>query len=195
MLLSTRPDLVQRIFKGHTLLTQAHNQPFPDVDWVISYGHRHIIKPDVIAKYKGRILNVHWAYLPYNRGADPNLWAWYDGTPHGVTVHHIDEGLDTGPIVLQLKVNFLHPEKHTLETSYAELQGHAIYALQTVWQGIVMGKELPSLQQDGQGSYHRVKDREKISLPAGWKTPVEYVQDQGRRDRGQTIIHSSNHRG
>jgi len=187
MLLTTRPDLIQHIFKDHTILTQAHNQPFVDCDYVISYGHRHIIKPEVIEKYRGRIFNVHWSLLPWNRGADCNLWSWFDDTPKGVTVHHIDEGLDTGDIALQLKVRFLNPEKETLESSYRHLQDHALFALESVWSWIVAGKEIPAIKQEGKGTLHRVKDREKIVLPAGWKTPVEFVEDMGRISRGQAI--------
>jgi len=56
-----------------------------DPDFIISYGYRHIITPDIIDamsdKVRGdRIINLHISYLPYNRGSDPNLWSWLNDT-------------------------------------------------------------------------------------------------------------------
>jgi len=52
-------------------------------DLIISYGYRHIISKHVIATAKRPIINLHIAYLPYNRGAHPSFWAFYDRTPSG----------------------------------------------------------------------------------------------------------------
>lgn len=46
-------------------------------------------------------MNLHISYLPWNKGADPNFWSCIDGTPAGVTLHHIDAGVDTGDIIAQ----------------------------------------------------------------------------------------------
>src|SRR5690606_4616175 len=70
-------------------------------DLVVSFGYRHIIKQHVLETSRRPCLNLHMSYLPYNRGAHPNCWSWMDGTPSGVTIHEIDSGLDTGPIVAQ----------------------------------------------------------------------------------------------
>eukprot|EP00392_Amoebophrya_sp_AT5.2_P019205 g19951.t1 len=63
-------------------------------DYCVSYGYRHIIRTPVIEGMfdRKRIINLHISYLPYNRGADPNLWSILERTPPGVTIHHIDEG-------------------------------------------------------------------------------------------------------
>ena len=75
-------------------------------DFVVSYGYRHILKGDLINSSDCPIFNLHISYLPYNRGAHPNFWSFYDNTPAGVTIHLIDEGVDTGPIVSQKYVYF-----------------------------------------------------------------------------------------
>src|SRR6202140_2019891 len=50
-------------------------------------------------------LNVHPSLLPVNRGPDPLFWTFYEGHREtGVTIHRMDEGLDTGPIVAQEKI-------------------------------------------------------------------------------------------
>ena len=56
------------------------------------------------------IVNLHISYLPWNRGAHPNFWSFFDATPTGVSIHLIDKGIDTGPIIVQKKVK-LDPAK------------------------------------------------------------------------------------
>ena len=41
------------------------------------------------------------SYLPWNRGADPNFWSILEDTPKGVTIHIMDESIDTGDILYQ----------------------------------------------------------------------------------------------
>lgn len=50
------------------------------------------------------IFNCHLSLLPFNRGKNPNVWPIIDGTPAGVTIHQIDEGIDSGLIVFQQEV-------------------------------------------------------------------------------------------
>jgi len=66
------------------------------IEWLISYGYRHIFKPEVIQRFRGRIINLHISFLPWNRGVDPNQWSFLQDTPKGVTIHFIDEGIDLG---------------------------------------------------------------------------------------------------
>lgn len=75
-------------------------------DIVICFGYRHILKKEFINKCDCPIINLHISYLPYNRGAHPNFWSFYDNTICGVTIHLLDEGIDTGPILFQKKVIF-----------------------------------------------------------------------------------------
>ena len=89
-------------------------------DWVVSYGYRHILKKDHILYSQNPIINLHISYLPWNRGADPNYWSWVENSPKGVTIHAIDEGIDTGDIFTQKEVNF--SENETLSSSYNKLK-------------------------------------------------------------------------
>jgi methionyl-tRNA formyltransferase len=184
MLLSPCPERVAEIFRNDILITQSHNGPIPECDFVVSYGHQHILKGEVLETYKDRIINVHWGLLPWNRGASPNFWSWYDNSPKGVTIHHLDKGIDTGDIILQAKVKFRYPERETLETSYDRLQHHSGWLLGQVWADIRAKKPLRRVKQEPGGSTHWIKDMASIKLPAGWKTPVQYVRDLGERERG-----------
>ena len=71
-------------------------------------GFMRIISPYFIKKYKNRILNIHPALLPAYPGLDAQKKALENGARYtGCTVHLVDEGVDSGPIILQavVKVN------------------------------------------------------------------------------------------
>ena len=71
-------------------------------------GFMRIISPYFIKKYKNRILNIHPALLPAYPGLDAQKNALESGARYtGCTVHLVDEGIDSGPILLQavVKVN------------------------------------------------------------------------------------------
>jgi methionyl-tRNA formyltransferase len=50
------------------------------------------------------VINTHPSYLPYGRGKHPYYWSIVEGTPFGVTIHRVDDGVDTGNILWQKKV-------------------------------------------------------------------------------------------
>lgn len=152
-----------------------------EFDLVVSYGYRRIVGPEVIAAMRGRIVNLHVSLLPWNRGADPNFWSFFDDTPKGVTIHHMDEGVDTGPVVAQREVRF--EGRETLASSYARLRAEIEQLFAETWASVREGTA-PSLPQEPGGSYHGLADRGPIEgLAEGWDTPVEEVERLGRMHR------------
>lgn len=135
-------------------------------DLLVSYGYRHILRADVLETCPA--VNLHISLLPWNRGADPNLWSWIDGTPKGVTVHWMTPGVDEGPIILQRVVD-LNPGG-TLASTYEELQEAMVECFADAWPLILAGD--PGIEQPPGGSYHRSADKAGVELPQGWDTPV-----------------------
>ena len=75
------------------------------VDLVCLAGYMRILTPVFLKSYAGRILNVHPALLPAFPGLDSQRKALEHGVRvSGATVHFVDAGLDSGPIVLQAAV-------------------------------------------------------------------------------------------
>lgn len=77
-------------------------------DWVVSAGFMRILGPVFVDAFPGRILNTHPALLP----SFPGAHAVRDALAHGVkvtgcTVHLVDHGVDTGPIIAQRAVDVL----------------------------------------------------------------------------------------
>ena len=118
---------------------------------------------------------MHISYLPWNRGADPNLWSFIDDTPKGVTIHKIDDGIDTGDIILQKEVIF--NEDETLETSYTKLQIEIINLFKNNWHRIKK-KECAVTKQVKGGTFHKSSESDELikSLSQGWKTPTKEVK-------------------
>ena len=98
------------------------------VDLVCHAGYMRILTPAYVAHFRGRAFNIHPSLLP----AFPGLHAQRQALAHGVrvagaTVHFVDEGVDSGPIVLQAAVP-VHPGD--TEESLAQrilVEEHRIY--------------------------------------------------------------------
>ncbi len=71
-------------------------------------GFMRIISPDFVKKYKNKIINIHPALLPSFPGLDVQKQTVKYGSKYsGCTVHFVDSGVDTGPIILQKIVKVL----------------------------------------------------------------------------------------
>lgn len=138
-------------------------------DWLISYGYRHIIKKPVLDLFPKRAINLHISFLPWNRGADPNFWSWRDNTPKGVSIHFIDEGLDTGDILVQRIVHMDHDE--TLSSSYLKLKEDIEQLFKESWIWIINGW-LQGFKQPPGGSFHWKRDK---TWAGPWDTPVKQI--------------------
>ncbi|MBO1578104.1 formyltransferase family protein [Bacillus sp. XF8] len=145
-----------------------------NIDFIISYGYRYMIPPSIIEKFNNKIINLHISYLPWNKGADPNLWSFLEDTLKGVTIHYINNGLDTGDIIAQLEVPY--KENDTLKTSYDRLCQEIERLFIENWELIRSGKVIRKPQPPG-GSYHRLKDKKKYLplLTDGWNTSVKNI--------------------
>jgi phosphoribosylglycinamide formyltransferase 1 len=82
------------------------------VDLVVLAGFMELLGSEFIARFRGRIINVHPALLP----AFPGVRAIEQALEHGVkvigvTVHFVDEGVDSGPIILQEALELSYPSE------------------------------------------------------------------------------------
>jgi phosphoribosylglycinamide formyltransferase-1 len=74
-------------------------------DLVVLAGYMQLLSPEFVERFRGRVINVHPALLPAFPGIDALQQAIDHGSKiTGVTVHFVDEGVDSGPIIMQRPV-------------------------------------------------------------------------------------------
>lgn len=191
LLLSPYPELVAHTIQSFgdtvTVSTAPPAELDLSVDKIVSFGYRHILKGDILRR---QIINIHISLLPWNRGADPNFWSFYEDTPKGVSIHVMDEGIDTGPLIAQRELSFFDGD--TLYSSYNRLKIQAEVLFHAHWAAIREDRITPKPQPPG-GSFHRSKDKQEIwsRLPDRFHTPVSIIQQLGTVDRAVKAIETT----
>ncbi len=119
----------------------------PEFGVVVAYGK--IIPKEILSRL--RCLNLHGSLLPRYRGAAPVQWAIINGeNTTGVTTMLMDEGLDTGPVLLQQEVEIL--DEDTAETLSRRLSELGATLMVQTLKGLRQGTLSPQPQQ-GEPSY------------------------------------------
>ncbi len=134
--------------------------------FIVSFNYRHLIPEAVLQLMPGRIINLHTSLLPYNRGSAPNFFSFWDNTPKGVTIHLVDQGLDTGDILCQRQLTF-DESRETFASTYNQLLAAIQELFQENWEKIEAG-ELEPRRQTGEGTCHRLKELEAIREKHGF---------------------------
>ena len=111
-----------------------------NADTVVLAGFMRMVKKGLLRAFPGRIINIHPALLP----KFPGLHSWKQALDSGAketgcTVHFVDEGMDTGPIILQRKVPVLEGDSPESLHARIQIQEHVAYpqALQWIAEGRV----------------------------------------------------------
>jgi phosphoribosylglycinamide formyltransferase-1 len=98
------------------------------VELVCLAGYMRLLSPDFVRRYPGRILNVHPALLPAFPGLRAQRQALEAGVRvAGATVHLVDDGVDTGPIVLQAAVPVLANDTEATLSARILTEEHRLY--------------------------------------------------------------------
>ncbi len=102
-------------------------EPFR-IDYVVLAGFMRVLSPLFVRAYKNRIINVHPALLPSFPGMHAVRQALEYGVKYtGVTVHLVDEGVDTGPIILQSVVEVTDSDTELTLAEKIHKAEHKIY--------------------------------------------------------------------
>lgn len=98
------------------------------VDWIFLAGYMRIVGPILLHAYEGAIVNIHPSLLPAFPGLDAIGQAFRAHVQTtGVTIHYIDEGVDTGPIIDQEALEVLpNDTEETLKHRIQEIE-HRLY--------------------------------------------------------------------
>ncbi|WP_336024888.1 formyltransferase family protein [Halobellus salinisoli] len=147
----------------HSLLTTEEQLTVikdAEPDIVVSCGYRHIVPESILGVPEMGCLNLHPAYLPYNRGANPNVWSIVEGTPAGVTLHYMDSSLDTGDIIARREVE---PDfADTGKDLYQRLEDAQVDLFKENWPDVINEDTSVLEQKEDEGTYHRTNEFEEL---------------------------------
>ncbi len=77
-----------------------------EFDCIVLAGYMRILSNDFVKAFSGKIINIHPADTNEHKGLDAYNWAFENGLKETkITVHHVDEGVDTGTIIEQKKID------------------------------------------------------------------------------------------
>jgi methionyl-tRNA formyltransferase len=125
-------------------------------DYIVCIHFPYIVPKSVLDIPRYGVLNLHPAYLPYNRGWHTPSWALLEQTPVGATLHFMDEGIDTGDIVHQKQ---LAPSADdTANSLYAKLKMLEFEVFNEAWPMLAKGNHTRIAQQKDTGSTHKRSD-------------------------------------
>lgn len=138
---------------------------FQQYDLGISFLYPHILNRKHLNAFSQGVINIHPAYLPFNRGAMPNVWTIVDRTPGGVTIHWMDKGIDTGPIIAQGYVDV--EDWETGEEYYKKLLRFSEELFTSSWavwrvEGIPSGVPQSELEKTAVATVHKSADVKEI---------------------------------
>jgi methionyl-tRNA formyltransferase len=151
-----------KVFVHSLLTTKEQLKLVEDIqpDYLISCGYRHIVPEPILEIPTEGALNLHPAYLPYNRGANPNVWSIVEDTPAGITLHYMDAEIDTGDIIARSKVETEFSD--TGKDLYERLEDAQVELFKQSWPDIVDNDVSTIEQDDDAGTYHRTNDFDKL---------------------------------
>jgi phosphoribosylglycinamide formyltransferase-1 len=103
-------------------------------DLVVLAGYMRILSPEFVARYSGRLINIHPSLLPKYPGLHTHRQVLENGDEeHGTSVHFVTDELDGGPVILQAKIPVFEGDDEDDITARVQHQEHAIYPLVVSW--------------------------------------------------------------
>jgi phosphoribosylglycinamide formyltransferase 1 len=115
-----------------TALASEIDRHSPDL--IVLAGFMRILTASFIARYRGRLMNIHPSLLPLFPGLDTHRRALAAGVPiHGCTVHFVTPAVDSGPIIVQAAVPVLPGDTEQQLAARVLTEEHRIYPQAVRW--------------------------------------------------------------
>jgi methionyl-tRNA formyltransferase len=132
-----------------------------DADWGLLAWWPKIVKSHIRMVTKHGFLNTHPSLLPYSRGKHPNFWSIVEGVPFGVTLHLIDDGIDTGDIIAQRAIPYGWCD--TGESLYAKGLSHMMALFKETYPRLRAGNITPEVQDGTLATSHKAAELDGAS--------------------------------
>jgi methionyl-tRNA formyltransferase len=142
-------------------------------EFLVSYGYRYILKKDLLDLFHAKAVNLHISLLPYCRGAHPVFWSILDEKSLGVTIHLLDEGLDTGNILFQQVTPLYFDSNESFATLYQKQRYSIEFLFRHNWKYLRTG-ECSGWKQQGSPTQHLSRELKDWldCMPQQWDTLI-----------------------
>lgn len=140
----------------HNLQTQGVT---PDIGMLAWWPK--LVKPPLLELPKLGFINTHPSLLPYNRGKHYNFWALVEQAPFGVSLHFVDEGVDTGDIVAQRAIPY--DWEDTGASLYSKATESTIELFKETYPTLRQLNIQRRPQEIGEGSFHLANELDPAS--------------------------------
>jgi methionyl-tRNA formyltransferase len=153
----------ENIFEGNSIRHGMALSQFREMnlDYIFCIHFPFIIPAEIIALPKVGVLNLHPAYLPFNKGWHTPSWAILEDTPFGATLHFMNAKLDDGDI-LHRKMIDIQPSA-TAHSIYQEVKQTEWEVFQEAWPSLAQMNP-PRLSQDQKGTMHKKDDLKTMQV-------------------------------
>jgi methionyl-tRNA formyltransferase len=143
---------VKKIFVHDDFNPHSLNSVF---DYFILAWWPYIVKPALFKVPKVGTINFHPSYLPYNKGKHPSFWNIIEEVPYGITLHFVDDGIDSGDILFQKEIK--KDWSDTGGTLYEKALQAIVQLFIDNYDDIKYGRYTKKKQPNG-GSFHYAKE-------------------------------------
>ncbi len=131
-----------------------------ELHYIFGIHFPYIIPAGVLEIPMIGFLNLHPAYLPFNKGWNTPTWAIVDGTPYGATLHYMAIELDAGDIVHQKQLDVMPYD--TANSLYQKVLNLEYDVFKEALPDLIKLSP-PKIKQKGQGSSYKKRDLKKIN--------------------------------
>lgn len=129
-------------------------------DFIICIHFPYIIPKRLLEIPKHGVVNLHPAYLPYNRGWHTPTWAIWEKTVYGATLHFMNEKVDEGDIIHQKQIEILPND--TANTLYKRVKQLELEVFKEAWSSLMSGDYNRKPQAIANENTHKKTDIESI---------------------------------
>lgn len=129
-------------------------------DYLLSVHFQHIFPDKVLEIPTYNPINLHPAYLPYNRGWHTPSWALFEQTPYGATLHVMTKSVDSGEIIDRKRVH-PHPDD-TANTLYQRVLEAEFKLFKEIWPSLADFNYDTTSQPEADATVHNKRDLEDI---------------------------------
>lgn len=127
-----------------------------NLDYIIGIHFPYLIPPEVLSIPKQGVINLHPAFLPFNRGWHTPSWAILDESPYGATLHFMDKEVDTGDIIHQQKLEI--SDGDTADSIYQKVKLVELQVFKEAWPYLVDETFTRNPQTQSEGTSHKRTD-------------------------------------